>query len=125
MTTPHESRPTRTSTCTGRLISAICAIYSEWRARRSRVRGNKKAHKSPPLLTLRPERRDGFGVSGGFRIKYHLMSWITRLPHMGKAALDEAARVLIGVLDRIAGEIPKCLGNRGLGANSGNNNEAV
>lgn len=89
------------------------------------MRGNKKAHKSPRLLTLRPERRDGFGASGASRIKYHLMSWITRLPQMGKAALDEAARVLIGVLDRSAGEIPKCLGNRGLGADSGNNNVAV
>jgi hypothetical protein len=102
MTTPHESRAAKTSTRTGKLISAICAIYSEWRASCSRVRCNKRARTSSRLPRFRPERRECFAVSGVCRSEYHLLSRVTQVPRIRKAAVDEAAR------------------NRGLGAGSGN-----
>jgi hypothetical protein len=60
------------STSAGRLISAICTICSESRASCSRMRANKRAHKLSRLLTLGPERRECFGVSGVCLFEYHL-----------------------------------------------------
>jgi hypothetical protein len=69
MTTPHESRLTRTSTRAGMLTSAICAICSESRVSCSRMRGNKRAHKHSRLLTLRPERAGMFRRFGRLSIR--------------------------------------------------------
>ena len=75
MTTPHESRPAKIATCTGRLISAICAntqrVAREVLARAGQQEG---AQISAPADVPTPEARDGFGVWGACRITYHLMS---------------------------------------------------